>query len=192
VTVPIEKEVNGIPHSKPPRSVSIFGLSVVTIVFDDAADAYSARQQVLERISQADLPDNVEPELDPNTSPVGEVFRYTIQGSHWSSMDKKEVQDLLMKELCLNDAVRVALVSKMNAVIVAALVAAVGLMPAAFSTGIGSQSQKPFATVIAFDILPSTLLALLLLPAMAPICLRIMKRRQAIVSETASETESAI
>lgn len=96
VTIPIEKEVNGIPHSYPPRSISIFGLSVVTIVFDDKADAYFARQQVLERIQHAELPEGLEPELDPNSSPVGEVFRYTLQGKDWSSMDKKEVQDWLL------------------------------------------------------------------------------------------------
>lgn len=99
VTIPIEKEVNGIPHSRPPRSISIFGLSVVTIVFDDEANAYTARQQVLERIAHADVPENLQPELDPNASPVGEVFRYTVEGHHWTSMDKKEVQDWLLNRL---------------------------------------------------------------------------------------------
>lgn len=99
VTIPIEKEINGIPRSKPPRSISIFGLSVVTIVFNDGTDPYVARQQVLERISHADLPESLKPELDPNASPVGEVFRYTIKGDHWSSMDKKEVQDWLLNRL---------------------------------------------------------------------------------------------
>jgi len=99
VTIPIEKEVNGIPHSYPPRSISIFGLSVVTVVFDDKADPYRSRQQVLERIAHAELPDDVEPELDPDASPVGEIFRYTVQGKDWSSLDKKEVQDWLLNRL---------------------------------------------------------------------------------------------
>ena len=99
VTIPIEKEVNGIPHAKPPRSVSIFGLSVITIVFDDEVEPYTARQQVLERISQADIPDYVEPHLDPNASAVGEIFRYTLQGKDWSSRDRKEVQDWLLSRL---------------------------------------------------------------------------------------------
>src|SRR5215475_11961392 len=80
VTIPIEKELNGIPHSDPPRSVSIFGLSVITVVFDDNVDPYVCRQQVLERLAQADLPPNVHPQLDPNASPVGEVYRYTVEG----------------------------------------------------------------------------------------------------------------
>lgn len=99
VTIPLEKEVNGIPHAKPPRSISIFGLSVITIVFDDKAEPYTARQQVLERIAQADIPDYVEPHLDPNASAVGEIFRYTVQGKDWSSRDRKEVQDWLLNRL---------------------------------------------------------------------------------------------
>lgn len=97
VTIPIEKELNGIPHSDPPRSISIFGLSVVTVVFDDEVDPYVARQQVLERLANADVPDNVKPALDPNASPVGEVFRYTVEGKRlWSSMDRKEAQDWIL------------------------------------------------------------------------------------------------
>lgn len=99
VTIPIEKELNGIPRSYPPRSISISGLSVVTVVFDDKADPYTSRQQVLERIAHAELPEEVEPQLDPNASPVGEVFRYTVEGQDWSSMDKKEVQDWLLNRL---------------------------------------------------------------------------------------------
>lgn len=97
VTIPIEKELNGIPHSDPPRSISIFGLSVVTVVFDDEVDPYVARQQVLERLANADVPANVKPALDPNASPVGEVFRYTVEGkNHWSTMDRKEAQDWIL------------------------------------------------------------------------------------------------
>lgn len=96
VTIPIEKELNGIPHSDPPRSISIFGLSVITVVFDDTVDPYVARQQVLERLANAAVPSNVQPQLDPNASPVGEVFRYTVEGKHWSSMDRKEAQDWIL------------------------------------------------------------------------------------------------
>lgn len=99
VTIPLEKEVNGIPRSKPPRSISIYGLSVITIVFDDETEPYTARQQVLERIAQADIPDYVEPHLDPNASAVGEIYRYTLQGKDWSSRDRKEVQDWLLNRL---------------------------------------------------------------------------------------------
>lgn len=93
VTIPLERVLNGIPHSMPPRSVSLFGLSSITVVFDDDIDPTTARQQVLERIGSAELPEGVEPELDPNASPVGEVFRYFVKGARWSSLDRKEQQD---------------------------------------------------------------------------------------------------
>ncbi len=95
VTIPLEKELSGIPHASPPRSVSIFGLSSITVVFDDAIAPYEARQQILEHIGQADIPDGLKPQLDPNASPVGEVFRYTIDGAQ-SPMQRKEVQDWVL------------------------------------------------------------------------------------------------
>jgi len=96
VTIPIEKEVNGIPGGKPPRSISFFGLSVITIVFDDGVDAYVARQQVLERLAQADVPADIHPQLDPNASPCGEVYRYTLDSLKYSPMERKEFQDWVM------------------------------------------------------------------------------------------------
>lgn len=99
VTVPIEKELNGIPNSYPPRSISIFGLSVITVVFADGTDPYRARQQVLEGISHCDIPEDLHPELDPNASPVGEIFRYSLEGKHWSPQARKEVQDWLLNRL---------------------------------------------------------------------------------------------
>jgi len=96
VTVPIEKELNGIPGSHPPRSVSIFGLSVITVIFDDGVNAYVARQQVLERLAQADVPASVQPQLDPNASPCGEVYRYTVDSLSMSPMERKEVQDWVL------------------------------------------------------------------------------------------------
>lgn len=93
VTIPLERVLNGIPHSLPPRSVSLFGLSSITIVFDSETDPITARQQVLERIQSAELPEGVDPQMDPNASPVGEVFRYFVRGDKWSSMARKEQQD---------------------------------------------------------------------------------------------------
>jgi cobalt-zinc-cadmium resistance protein CzcA len=97
ITIPIEKELNGIPNSFPPRSITIFGLSVITVVFDDNVDVYRARQQVLEKISQADIPSDVRPQLDPNASPVGEIFRYTLESKTFSPMARKEWQDWLLE-----------------------------------------------------------------------------------------------
>ncbi len=93
VTIPLEKELTGIPHAEPPRSITIFGLSVITIVFDDNVSAYVARQQVMEKVAHADLPPGVSPQLDPDASPVGEVYRYVVEGQKWSPMAQKEWQD---------------------------------------------------------------------------------------------------
>jgi cobalt-zinc-cadmium resistance protein CzcA len=93
VTIPLEKELNGIPHADPPRSVSIFGLSVITVTFDDTIASNVARHWVLEKIGAADLPTGIQPQLDPDASPVGEVFRYTVEGKDWSSRARKEWED---------------------------------------------------------------------------------------------------
>ena len=61
ISLPIEKEMNGLPHLINMRSISIFGLSVVTLTFDDDAEDYFSRQQVLERLRDVDLPDGVTP-----------------------------------------------------------------------------------------------------------------------------------
>ncbi|PWT99070.1 MAG: CusA/CzcA family heavy metal efflux RND transporter [Candidatus Melainabacteria bacterium] len=93
VTIPLEKELNGIPHAEPPRSISIFGLSVITVTFDDEIPSNVARHWVLEKINSADLPQNVQPQLDPDASPVGEVYRYTVEGSDYTPRQKKEWED---------------------------------------------------------------------------------------------------
>ena len=75
VTLPIEKEMNGLPHLINMRSVSIFGLSVVTLTFDDDAEDYFSRQQVLERLRNVELPADLNPVLGPLSTGVGEIFR---------------------------------------------------------------------------------------------------------------------
>lgn len=97
ITIPIEKELNGIPEAEPPRSISIFGLSVITVVFDDDVSANTARQMVLEKLSQADLPPDVSPHLDPNASPVGEIFRYTVDSRSVPKAQLKELQDWVLE-----------------------------------------------------------------------------------------------
>jgi len=78
VTLPIERAVSGVPHLTQKRSVSITGLSVVTLTFSDKTDDYFARQQVLERLSSANLPAAYQPALAPLTTAVGEVYRYIL------------------------------------------------------------------------------------------------------------------
>jgi len=77
-TIPLEKELNGIPHEKKLYSTSIFGLSVIKVVFDDVKGITSPliRQQVLERIYGADLPEGVKPNLGPDSSAISDIYRY--------------------------------------------------------------------------------------------------------------------
>lgn len=93
ITVPLEKELNGIPGEKSLRSASLFGLSVVYVTFEDGTPSFQARQQVLERLYSADVPEDAKPELDPDASPVGEIYRYTLESKYFSPMTLKALQD---------------------------------------------------------------------------------------------------
>lgn len=78
VTLPIEREMSGVPHMTQLRSVSITGLSIVTLTFSDNTDDYFARQQVLEKLQNAALPQGIQPGIAPLTNAVGEVYRYVL------------------------------------------------------------------------------------------------------------------
>src|SRR5690242_15111752 len=78
VSIPIERSLNGTPGLFRLRSISLFGLSFVTLTFEDGVDMSTARQRVLEKLRDADLPNGVQPELGPMATPIGEVFRYTL------------------------------------------------------------------------------------------------------------------
>jgi heavy metal efflux system protein len=93
VTIPLEKELNAIPKEVHLRSISILGLSVISIVFEDDSAQLQNRQQVLERISQADIPDDAKPSLDPDSGGTGEIYRYTVESRFFSPMSRKAVED---------------------------------------------------------------------------------------------------
>ena len=78
ITLPTEREMNGVPKQTALRSTSIAGLSVVTLLFEDGTDSYFARQQVLERLHNIALPPDAAPDLGPLASPVGEILRYHL------------------------------------------------------------------------------------------------------------------
>lgn len=80
ITIPLEGELNGIPNLHVMRSKNTFGLSIIMLVFNDNEDDYWARQRVTERISGVELPYGAVPELNPLTSPTGEIYRYIIEG----------------------------------------------------------------------------------------------------------------
>src|SRR5271157_3578849 len=75
ITIPIERAVNSVPYVINRRSRTIYGLSIVTLTFKEGVNDYFARQQVLEKLKEAQLPDGVEPQLGPIWTPVGEILR---------------------------------------------------------------------------------------------------------------------
>jgi len=93
VTIPLERELNGIPGLQVMRSNSTFGLSLITLVFQDGVDDYWARQRIQERIAGVDLPPGANPGLDPLTSPIGEIYRYTLESSFRNERELKEIQE---------------------------------------------------------------------------------------------------
>jgi cobalt-zinc-cadmium resistance protein CzcA len=93
VTTPLEIGLSGIPHAVRMFSHTQFGLSYIVITFDDKADDYFARQQVLERLQGLDLPPGVQPQLAPLSTPIGEIFRYRMKGEGSTPTDLRTVQD---------------------------------------------------------------------------------------------------
>ncbi|UCG19325.1 MAG: efflux RND transporter permease subunit [Thiotrichales bacterium] len=93
VSMPIERAINGVPHLMHVRSVSTYGLSVVTATFNDDAEDYFSRQQVLERLKQADLPVGVQPVLGPLTTGVGEIYRYVVHSDNLPLTEIRALQD---------------------------------------------------------------------------------------------------
>jgi cobalt-zinc-cadmium resistance protein CzcA len=93
VTLPIEREVSGIPRLTNVRSVTMTGLSIVTLTFADGTDDYFARQQVSEKLSTVSLPNGVQPQLAPLSTAVGEVYRYTVDAPGLSAAEVRTLQD---------------------------------------------------------------------------------------------------
>ena len=87
VTVPIEVAMNSVQKKSTLRSISMFGLSVTKIIFDDDVEDFYARQQVNNLLRNVKLPESVEPDVQPPYGPTGEIFRYTVQGKNHSSVE---------------------------------------------------------------------------------------------------------
>jgi heavy metal efflux system protein len=100
VTIPIETQLNGLPHSQHLRSVSLFGLSSVTMIFDDSSENDWNRQKVLERLSQVTLPSNLQPAIGPDYSPVGQIYWYTLRTTNpqVDLMQLKSLEDWVLEK----------------------------------------------------------------------------------------------
>ncbi|MDE6042954.1 MAG: CusA/CzcA family heavy metal efflux RND transporter [Muribaculaceae bacterium] len=90
ITIPVERALSGIPSMKVMRSKNTFGLSTVIVVFDDGVDDYWARQLIQARLAELELPYDAAPELNPLTSPTGEIYRYVLTGPR----ELRELTDL--------------------------------------------------------------------------------------------------
>ncbi|ASR44904.1 cation transporter [Xanthomonas citri pv. mangiferaeindicae] len=108
ITFPIETALAGLPRLDHTRSLSAYGLSQVTVVFEDGTDLYFARQQVAERLQQVrgQVPDGIEPTLGPAATGLGEIFMYTVEaeagarkpdGSAYTATDLRTLQDWVIR-----------------------------------------------------------------------------------------------
>ncbi|HEX7369250.1 MAG TPA: efflux RND transporter permease subunit, partial [Rhodanobacteraceae bacterium] len=93
ITVPVELGMNAIPGLVTKRSISLYGLSDVTLTFSDSTDHYFARQRVYNRLPQITLPSGVAPSISPMSPPSGLVYRYVLQSSDRSPMELKTLDD---------------------------------------------------------------------------------------------------
>jgi cobalt-zinc-cadmium resistance protein CzcA len=93
ITVPVEREMNGIPQMTTIRSISLYGLSDVILTFQNNTDNYFARQQVYNRLPELSLPSGVAPSVSPMSSPSGLIYRYVLQSPDRSPMELKTFED---------------------------------------------------------------------------------------------------
>ncbi len=100
VTIPVEIQMNGIPHLQHLRSASLFGLSSLMLIFDDKSDNDWNRAKVLERLAQVNLPNNLQPQMGTDWSPVGQIYWYTLKSSNpkYDLMELKSIEDWTLEK----------------------------------------------------------------------------------------------
>jgi cobalt-zinc-cadmium resistance protein CzcA len=98
VTIPIENQMNSVPKLVSLRSISLFGLSQVTLVFEDGADPDYVRNQVNQYLSVVTLPTGAQASLSPNATPIGEIYRYTLKAPQgYSPEELKALEDWVVE-----------------------------------------------------------------------------------------------
>src|ERR1700674_4144793 len=97
VTLPIEVEMNGVPHMAVMRSISLYGLSDVIMTFQESTDDYFARQVVFQRLADVQLPSGVTAGLSPLFSPSGLVYRYVLESPDRSPQQLKTIEDWVIQ-----------------------------------------------------------------------------------------------
>ncbi len=96
VTTPVEIAMNSVQKKTSVRSITMFGLSVIKIIFEDDVDDFFARQQVNNLLRNVNLPDGVVPDVQPPYGPTGEIFRYTLKSSTRDSRDLLTIQNWII------------------------------------------------------------------------------------------------
>ena len=97
ITIPIEIAMNPVQKKTDIRSTTLFGLSVINVMFEDQVDDFTARQQVYNLLNDADLPEGITPEVQPLYGPTGEIFRYTLRSDKRSVRELKTIQDWVIE-----------------------------------------------------------------------------------------------
>src|ERR1700726_2955517 len=97
VTLPLELQMNGVPHMMVMRSISLYGLSDVILTFEESTESYFARQIVFQRLAQATLPTGVIPTMAPLFSPSGLVYRYVLESPDRSPQELKTIEDWVVQ-----------------------------------------------------------------------------------------------
>ena len=97
ITIPIEIAMNPVQKKTDIRSTTLFGLSVINVMFEDQMDDFTARQQVYNLLNDADLPDGITPEVQPLYGPTGEIFRYTLRSDKRNVRELKTIQDWVIE-----------------------------------------------------------------------------------------------
>lgn len=93
ISSPIETEMNSISHKTAIRSINLFGLSFIKIVFEDGVDNFNARMEASQKLANVNLPDGVDAEIQPPAGPTGEIYRYTLASKGKTTTELKTIQD---------------------------------------------------------------------------------------------------
>ena len=96
ISIPLETALNSVQQKVNLRSTSTFGLCFIRIIFEDGIDDAFARQQVLSRLGNADLPEGVKPEVEPPYGPTGEIYRYTLKSKTKSIRELYTIQQWVL------------------------------------------------------------------------------------------------
>ena len=98
ISIPIETEMNSIGRKTAIRSVNLFGLSFIKIIFEDGVENFNARMEASQKLANISLPDGVSAEIQPPAGPTGEIYRYTLSSKTKTGVELKTIQDWVIQK----------------------------------------------------------------------------------------------